>query len=263
MPPQKILPELLSFGVVVKSAREGAGISQKELAERVNVTRGYVGQVESGTTRCRADFAKRLDVALDAGGSIVEAWEELLDRIKVSKYPKFFVSFPKAENSAAMLRSYEERLVYGLFQTEDYASALLQDDEAVKARMRRQEILQRTPPPAVYAVMDISALYREIGGPSVMRGQLMKILDLSEHDRIHIQVLPTIHVRNLWGTFAIATGPDNSQVTYTDKAYGGETSSDADHVAFVNDTFCRLQAEALNTRDTRELIRKAVKEKWT
>ncbi|GAA1550275.1 helix-turn-helix transcriptional regulator [Actinomadura kijaniata] len=263
MPVSKIPAELLTFGAEVKRLRLAKGLTQAETADTVNVTRGYVGQVEAGTTRCRADFARRLDHALSAEGRLIEAWEELLDNIKKNKYPKFFLSFPKAEHTATMLRGYEERLVYGLFQTEGYARALLSDEEAVKARMRRQEILQRDPPPTVSVVMDVSVLYRELGGPDVMRDQLHHLLDLSQHSNINVQVLPTIHVRNLWGTFAIATLGDNSQVVYTDKAYGGETSTAVDDVAFVSEVFSTLQAEAHNARETRALIRKVIDERWS
>ncbi|WP_067831871.1 helix-turn-helix domain-containing protein [Actinomadura kijaniata] len=263
MPVSKIPAELLTFGAEVKRLRLAKGLTQAETADAVNVTRGYVGQVEAGTTRCRADFARRLDHALSAEGRLIEAWEELLDNIKKNKYPKFFVSFTKAESSAALLRGYEERLVYGLFQTEGYARALLPDEDAVKSRILRQGILDRTPPPTVSVVMDVSVLYRELGGPEVMREQLRHLLALSQRSNINLQILPTIHVRNLWGTFAIATLPDNSQAVYAENAYGGETSTTVEDVAFVNEVFVTLQAEAHNARDTRALIRKVIDERWS
>jgi hypothetical protein len=76
-------------------------------------------------------------------------------------------------------------------------------------------------------------------------------------------VLPTIYVRNLWTSFAIATQADRKELGYTKQAYGGETSSAPDDLAMLNETFARLQAEAWNIRDTRSIIRKAIDERWT
>jgi transcriptional regulator with XRE-family HTH domain len=259
----KIKPEFLSFGAEVRRLRKATGLNQEQLAGMVNVTRSYITQIESGRTRCRRDFALRLDRALKSGVTIVEAWDELLESIKSDKYPKFFVSFPKAEQSAIMLRAYEDRVVYGLFQTEAYASVLLLDGDAVSNRMRRQAVLSRDPAPAVSVVMDETVLYREVGGKAVMREQLSRLVELSEKDKINIQIAPISYVRNIWATFVIATLPDQGQVVYTTKAYGGETSTDPTHLAFVNEAVVTLQAEALNARDSRMLIEKVIEERWT
>jgi transcriptional regulator with XRE-family HTH domain len=258
----RVKPEFLTFGTEVRRLRKAAGLNQQTLADMVSVTRSYVTQVESGRTRCRRDFAARLDRALKSGMTLVEAWDELLESIKSDKYPEFFANFPKAEQSANMLRAYEERVVHGLFQIESYARFLLNDEDAVKNRMRRQEILHRNPPPAVSVVMDETVLYREVGGREVMREQLEFLLQLSEREKINIQIAPVQYIRNVWATFVIATLPDQRQVVYSAKAYGGETSTRPADVAVVNETMATLQAEALNVRETRALIRKVINERW-
>ncbi len=139
----RIDPELVGFGTVVKRCREAAGLKQGQLADLVNVARSYISHVECGRTKCRRDFAERVDNVLNAGGEVVQAWDDLLEQIKQVRYPTHFVAFPKAEASADQLRVYETHLVYGLFQTEAYAGALLVDDDAVATRMRRQELLSK------------------------------------------------------------------------------------------------------------------------
>ncbi|TDD28975.1 XRE family transcriptional regulator, partial [Actinomadura sp. KC06] len=193
--------ELLSFGAEVRRLRKAAGLNQQKLADLVNVTRSYVTQVESGRTRCRRDFALRLDRALKSGTTLVEAWDELLESIKSDKYPEFFANFPKAEQSAIMLRAYEERVIHGLFQIEPYARVLLNDDDAVKNRMRRQEVLTRDPAPSVTVVMDETVLLREVGGKEVMRAQLEYLIELSYRAKINIQIAPISNIRNVWATF--------------------------------------------------------------
>lgn len=260
---QRIKPEFQSFGAEVRRLRKAAGLNQQRLADLVNVTRSYITQIESGRTRCRRETALRLDRALKSGTVLVEAWDELLESIKSDKYPEFFANFPKAEQSASMIRAFEERIVYGLFQKEAYARVLLGDEDALKNRMRRQEILDQDPGPAVSVVLDETVLHREVGSREVMREQLDYLIELSCRDRISLQVAPIRYIRNVWTPFAIATLSDQRQVVYTDNAYGGETTTNPRHVALVNETFVMLQGEALNVRDTRALIGKVIKERWT
>lgn len=258
----KIVPELKTFGSEIRRLREAAGINQSRLAVLVNVSRAYVSHVELGKTRCRADFAVRIDGALQANGEIIRAWDELLESVKSVKYPEFFANFPRAEQSAIMLRAYEDRIVYGLFQKERYARSLLNDEDALTNRLRRQEILWRSPAPLVTLVMDETVLYRNVGGKEVMKEQLEYLIELSRRENINLQVAPIRYIRNVWATFVIATMPDQRQVVYTAKAYGGETSSDPGHLAIVNGAMATLQAEALNVYDTRILIERVVKERW-
>ncbi|WP_026414669.1 helix-turn-helix domain-containing protein [Actinomadura oligospora] len=262
MPENKIDPILLSFGQGVRQFRVARNCNQTEVARRTSVSRSYVGLVETGRTRCRRDFATRLDGALEARGEIVRAWDELLQEFKAARYAAHFGSFPRAEGTASMLRTFEERLVYGLFQTEAYASALLSDESKVRARMKRQERLVREHPPAIHSVMDESILYREVGNSKTMHDQLEFLHALSHRPNITIQLLPVVYVRNLWSCFAIATQPDQKELGYTVKAYGGETSSDPNDLAMLNETFACLQAEAHNARDTRSLIRRAIDDRW-
>ncbi|TDB92830.1 helix-turn-helix transcriptional regulator [Actinomadura sp. 7K534] len=259
----RIKPEFLSFGAEVRRLRKAAGLNQQRLADLVNVTRSYITQIEAGRTRCRRDMALRLDRALKAGTTLVEAWDELLESIKSDKYPKHFASYPKAEQSAIMVRAYEERLVPGLLQKEAYARVLLRDEDAVENRMRRQEILYRNPPPVVSIIMDETVLYREVGGPEVMKEQLEYLYELSLSGKVQLQVAPIRYIRNVWGSFHVATRPDHKQVAYAIKAWGGETTTDPDEIAVANETFVILQSEALNVRETRLLIRKVIDERWT
>ncbi|MFG2085004.1 helix-turn-helix transcriptional regulator [Spirillospora sp. NPDC048824] len=259
----KIDPELLSFGTQVKRFREESGLKQGELAELVNVARSYISHVECGRTKCRRDFAVRLDGVLHADKKIIEAWDDLLEKIKQVRYPTHFVAFPRAEAKADQLRVYETHLVYGLFQTEAYARVLLVDDDAVATRKRRQELLSRKPCPMISVVMEESVLYREVGSKEVMREQLEFLIELSAQEGIFIQIAKTAHYRDARASFHIATLPDRSEVAYVIKATGGEISRDPSELARISTVMHTLNAKALNTEDSRALIRKAIECKWT
>ncbi|MBW8485334.1 helix-turn-helix domain-containing protein [Actinomadura parmotrematis] len=263
MPTRNIDPELVAFGEVVKKTRADAGLTQGQAAAKLSVTRSYISQVEAGHTRCRSDFAVRLDKELGANGVIAQAWNDLLEAIKAVRYPKAFASYPKAEATAVLLRDWEDRHVYGPFQTEAYARVLLGDDAAVAARMRRRDSILRDQGPLTFVVLDESVLRRRIGTGGLMREQLLFLEEISSRDRIYLQIAPIAYYRGVWGSFAIARQADHSEIAYALHAFGGETTNDPDRIARAGEAFSTLQALALNVDDSRELIREVREGTWT
>ncbi|MEU8801196.1 helix-turn-helix transcriptional regulator [Spirillospora sp. NPDC048819] len=259
----KTSPELRTFGAEVRRLREALGIKQVELATLVNVTRAYVSHVELGKTRCRYDFASRLDGALRANGEVIAAWNDLVESIKSAKYAAHFVNFPKAESTANSIRVYETHIVNGLFQTESYAGAILRDSADVTTRMNRQKHVMTEPAPKMFVVLEKSVLHRQVGSVHVMREQLEYLLELSHRGGIHLQVLPTVYVEEARAAFAIATQADRKGAAYIVTGTGGVTSADPEDLATLDETFASLQAEALSVRDTRALIRRVIEERWT
>ncbi|GAA2639457.1 helix-turn-helix transcriptional regulator [Actinomadura fulvescens] len=260
MPARTRSPELKAFGSEVTRHRENAAITLTELARRVSVSRSYIGQVEAGTTRCREDFAERVDAALTADGEIIKSWSEL---IRGTKYPRHFVDFTKVEGTAAQLRSYETHNVYGQFQTKAYMGMILSKPEDIELRLSRQARILSDTAPQVYVVLEESVLYREIGSPEVMREQLEFLAEISHRRNISLQVLPNVFVSEARASFTIATQTDRSEALYTVNAMDGQTSTDPADLAWVSATFAALQANALNVRDTRTFIRRVYEEQWT
>lgn len=254
----RIRPELQAFGAEVKRLRETAGLTRTELAKRASVTRSYVGQVETGATRCRHDFAQRLDGGLGTGTALADLWEDI---VQASGYPRWF-DFPKAESTAVLLRSYQGFVIDGLLQTEDYAQAILVTDAAVAARMRRQAIMRRETPPMLVVLLDESVLFREVGNRSIMKAQLEHLITIGS-DRVHVQVVALACYRGALASFAIATQPDRSEVAYLPNAVRGDTSADPKDIAWCTEKFLTLQAHALSVTASRNRIEEIVEERWT
>jgi transcriptional regulator with XRE-family HTH domain len=255
-------PELRSFGAVVRRSREAAGLKQADLAALVNVSRAYIGHVELGKTRCRLDFATRLDRALKADGEVIDAWNRLLESIKSVKYAAYFVNFPKVESTASLIRAYETHVVNGLFQTEAYASVIVKDPDILNTRMNRQKQVMSAPAPKMFVVLEESVVHRQVGTRGTMRAQLEYLLELSARSGIRLQVLPTIYVEDARAAFTIATQADRSDAAYLVTGTGGMTSADPEDLANLHERFASLQAEALSVRDTRALIRRVIDERW-
>jgi transcriptional regulator with XRE-family HTH domain len=111
--------------------------------------------------------------------------------------PDWFEFYVGLEADAASLRTYEAETVPGLLQHEDYARAMYhvtvggEDIERkVAARMQRQNLLQRTPPVRLSAVLNEAVLLRPVGGPKVMAGQLEHLATLATLPSVTLQVLP-------------------------------------------------------------------------
>ena len=260
MAARKPTAQTIAFGAEVARLRQEVGISRLELAKRAAVSRSYVAQVENGTTRCRRDFAARLDKALDTGTTLADAWDDIL---KSSAYPRFFADFPQAEASAAFLRAFENNLVYGLLQHEDYAQALLVDEEAVTARLRRQAILNGSKPPTLCVVLDESVLHRAVGGPEVMRRQCEHLLAMSELEHVNIQIAPVAYYPGVHAPFTMATQENGDEVVFLTTLNGGHTSTDPADTLYASKAFATLQAHALTVAESRSLIRKVLKERWS
>ncbi len=116
--------------------------------------------------------------------------------------PPKFGSYLGLESVAATLQAYSTTLVHGLLQTSDYARALLRAerpelldheiDALVDLRMKRQEILTRTDPPAptLWWIMDEAVLRRQVGGRETMHAQLLQLVERSKLPNVTVLVMP-------------------------------------------------------------------------
>jgi peptide deformylase len=65
-----------AFVAELQHWRDVAGLAKKALSERMGYDPSYVGKIESGNARPTADFAKRADQVLHAGGALWRRWKE-------------------------------------------------------------------------------------------------------------------------------------------------------------------------------------------
>jgi transcriptional regulator with XRE-family HTH domain len=104
------------------------------------------------------------------------------------------------EVEAAQISSYESCVIPWMFQTREYARAVIRGilpqiadhvlDERVAARLTRQEIITRESPPHFWSLVDESALRRRVGTTEVMRDQLTAMVELAAIPNMMLQVIP-------------------------------------------------------------------------
>ncbi|MFI2436976.1 helix-turn-helix domain-containing protein [Streptomyces sp. NPDC018693] len=201
------------LGRRLQELREAAGLSREEAARALRVAPATVRRMETADVALKIPYVQVLletyGVPEDETAAFVELaeeanrpgwWQRFHDVL-----PEWFSLYVSLEGAARLIRSYEPHFVPGLLQTEAYARAVLEAgtigqtapqaiDRHVSLRMERQRLLDGDTPPHLWVVMDETVLRRPVGPElSVMRGQLDKLLEFAERDRVTLQVAEFVH----------------------------------------------------------------------
>jgi hypothetical protein len=122
--------------------------------------------------------------------------------------------------------------------------------------MTRQEILDRPDTPRLWAVIDESALLREVGGPAVMRQQCQHLLQMQQRPNIVIQI-----IRNADGlscafgrAFMLLSFRNQPDLVYLEDISSARYIRDRDEVARYALTYDHLRASALADDKSAALI---------
>ncbi|HLH58516.1 MAG TPA: helix-turn-helix transcriptional regulator [Streptosporangiaceae bacterium] len=256
--PAATSPRVL-VGKMVKYYRTRAGLSQEELGARVYLSDDMIGKIESGRRTASGQFVRACEAIPELGtnGALHELFDQLRDHLKSGSYPGWFDRWLDAEERARRLRSFQLVVVPGLLQNEAYARAVLSTrvgataeelDEAVAARMDRQQILDRNRPPELWVLLDEAVLRRPVGGPEVMRKQLEHLAGMANRPHIALQVIPVgvgAHEGMRGGAFVLADFDDGPSLGYQDAAVAGQIVEDVNEVESLAVTWDTLRLEAL------------------
>jgi transcriptional regulator with XRE-family HTH domain len=265
--PEAKIGALHTFAGQLKAWRKREGLTQAQLAEQIMCSASLISYIETCEGPPQADFAKECDRVLSTPGTF-QALQELVAR---EAFPAWFAAVVPLEQSAKRIHGWELGQVPGLFQTGDYARALVQagrpgDDpekieQTVTARVERQAILSGTTRPRVVYVIHEGVLRQVIGGPKVMGDQLDKLAELAEQPNITTQVLPFASPDNPG-----AEGPiviyetDSGTVAYTECSGGGRKVEENSEVDRLHELVGMLRATSLPPRESVALIREIRRE---
>ncbi|GAA1504100.1 helix-turn-helix transcriptional regulator [Sphaerisporangium rubeum] len=260
---------LTIFGDELRERRMRAQVTQQQLADMTQFSRSLLAFIERGERTPSRNLAQRCDDALRADGELLHLWTQLTRDAS----PRWFRTWLEVEEEAHTLHTWQPLVIPGLLQTEDYARAVIrgeagitttQVEKAVNARLERQQIFAREAPPMLWAVIDEGVLHRPIGGRTIMRNQVRRLLDAIESPHIGIQVVPTTLgiTTGLLGGFVIAQMPDTPDTVYIESATHGHVSTRPEDVKVIQSSYDTVRAEAQPQPHSIELIREAEK-RWT
>jgi transcriptional regulator with XRE-family HTH domain len=260
------------FAYELRRHRLAAKLTQKQLGRRIGFSTSAVAMVETSKFRPSERFAGLCDEVFGLDGVMTRLYAEVWP--PPPPVPAHFRDWAVEEQRATALRFWAPLLVPGLLQTEAFARHVLscrpgtdpgQVEERVVGRMRRKEILCRDNPPTVTAFIDEGVLHRPVGGPAVMREQLEHLLEMAQHPKVTVQVVPysAESLSGLSGAFAIAEMRGNPYTVRVESQPWGQTVTDRSVIAELIGCFDAVRAGAYPQHLSCKMIEEAVKQKWT
>ncbi|MEU6073543.1 helix-turn-helix transcriptional regulator [Micromonospora sp. NPDC047074] len=247
----------------LRRMRMNANLSQEEFGRLVHYSASMVSAVETGTRPLDRVFLARADEVLHSGDLLVA----LLRIAERDREPSWFRPWLEAERAARQLRYFNPALIPGLFQTENYARAVLRFNDTfseaeverkLAARLARQEILAREDPPQIVVVVDESVLSRTAEGLSgIMVQQVGRLIEVADLPHVHIHLVPRstgLHIGSS-GPFALARSADGGWVGHLEHQLGGAVVDDEDGVAALLARWENVRTEALPRRQSIDLMK--------
>ncbi|MFG2917273.1 helix-turn-helix domain-containing protein [Kitasatospora sp. NPDC048298] len=198
-----------ALGARLQGLRADAGLTGRELAGRLGWPHSKISKLENGRqTATGADLAAwaeatghaALVVSLQNDLSGLETHYRSWRRRLSGGHQHAQREADTEERNARVVRAYEPTVVPGLLQTPDYARHVLlaaaalhqsprDTDEAVRERMRRQELLYETGRRFRFILWE-GALHARVCPPGVLRSQLDRLCGLIGLDTVSIAVIP-------------------------------------------------------------------------
>ncbi|HEY2672580.1 MAG TPA: helix-turn-helix transcriptional regulator [Rugosimonospora sp.] len=217
------------LGAHLRRLREAQGVSREDAGWEIRSSESKISRMELG----RVSFKERdvADLLSLYGLDDDEERERLLSLARDANtpgwwhrfgdvLPGWFQSYLGLEAAASLIRTYEVQFVPGLLQTEDYAREVVrlghgkaqgeEIDRRVGVRITRQQLLNRSNPAQLWAVVDEAVLRRPIGGTKVMRAQIEALIETTDKPNVRLQVIG-FHVGGhaaAGGAFSILRFPD-------------------------------------------------------
>ncbi|HEY3687427.1 MAG TPA: helix-turn-helix transcriptional regulator [Streptosporangiaceae bacterium] len=233
------------FGARLKKLRQSKRWRQDELAAMLGYSTDFYRHVEAGRRTPPSTMGLKIDEIFGLPGEIMA---DLCDEAQRDQTP--INELRENEQSAKHIRIWENRVIPGLLQTEDYARVVLDSDTDVADRMERQKILTREDPVRLHVVLDESVLWRKIGTSEQFRAQLLRLLDFD------VQIVPMSYGYHYgWSGMQIILEFDGRPTLLWREARGIGTIVDAEEaVREAWDVWERVLVMALSPELSKEMI---------
>jgi transcriptional regulator with XRE-family HTH domain len=265
----------LQLAAELRTARNLAGVNQRDLAAELSVSQSLVSRAERGerllsrpvvaawlrTVDASTDVRQRVLDLTEAAHTESRTWSDLL----ASQQHLQHVS--EGRNAAARtVMDFAPTVLPGLLQTAEYArhvipladlASRVDHDAALAARIRRQEVLRR--PGRDFRFLITERLLHWEPGPGTLTPQLAHLVATAELDTVRIGVLPEAYAGVLsWHNFVVRRPADGSSpYVATELFHGDQTIDDPESVALYLDAWERMWTAAATGDDAVRLIRAA------
>ncbi|MEW2812972.1 helix-turn-helix transcriptional regulator [Streptomyces massasporeus] len=282
-------PTLLKMlvGVQLAGFREDARLAQDQAARAVGFSAAKLSRIESGKGRrppTESDVRSLLELygTGDYEASVLlkllqragePGWWQRYDKRLM---PEWFDRLVGLQEAAATIRTFEIQYVPGLLQTPAYTKAVVERglpnapagevERRVELRRHRARLVSRTDAPQLWAIIDESVLLRVLGSTAVMREQLAHLVEMAGRSNVTLQVVP-LSVTNASApaipiTYLRFGGLDLPDVVYLEHIKSANFLEDRDETEEYRIALDRLADEALKPRDSMELLRQTMEQRY-
>ncbi|WP_243794828.1 helix-turn-helix transcriptional regulator [Saccharopolyspora gloriosae] len=199
----------LLLGREIAHMIDGAGLSQGEAAKLIETSQSRIALLINGGGSISPGDLLLLADKLGFGD---EGYKEALRELRRDNHKRGFWTtghnraysedlrlLVDLEKHADQISSAQVEVIPGLLQCESYVRAQHSDraeagdvplEDQIKARLARQDILDKAEPPVVQFVLSESCLRRVWGDSEVMREQIDYLIKLSKRSNVLLKVIP-------------------------------------------------------------------------
>lgn len=263
------------MGAELRKQREAAGVTGKELANRVGWSQTKISRIEHGTRLVDpielVEYLGYCGIFRPTNLELLELRREAELKLGywLSPYGDWLqdslASLIYHEATAARTIVYEPTLVAGLVQTRDYARARIAAEQwrtaqnverCVQIRMERQRILRLERPARFTFFLHEHALRFEVGSSEIMHEQLLKIVLLAALEHITVRVVPLSagEQSSFGGQFHLYEYAEHRPLVYLDNHATGLFLEDREYIEPYRALVATLTKVALDEGHSRELI---------
>jgi transcriptional regulator with XRE-family HTH domain len=249
--------------------RKASGHTANHVCDLLDWGRGKVGRFEANHWK-RPEMSDIRDLLRVYGLDVDESaeLEQLAMKARARhwwrEYNEVFQNeFPGFENDSTRIRVFMPLVLPGLLQTRDYLEAVLRGSlrsptwqrKAIEARLRRQEILDRTDgtAPYVFAVITEASLMYRWGTAADRRDQILHLVELSKRPNIELRIQrfadgPPTGMHSMVNIFDFAD--DEPSVVYLETDTTIQEVSNSEEVQTYVEGFGRVRDGALEPGNT-------------
>jgi transcriptional regulator with XRE-family HTH domain len=273
---------LRRLSVLLFDMREQARLSKEEVSGKTGINITTLYRIETAQARPQR---RTLMTMLDLYGVTEQQREDALELLSDALKPGMsrpyeasltdvYAAYINFESEALSARHYQTSFIPGLLQTEQYAIAVIGTsmpkleasalEHRARARLDRAAVLTKGDALELWVVLDEAAIRRMVGGPEVMNGQLMRLLEETEKKNVILQILPFEAGAHpgMAGSFTLLDFPNpaDPELVYVEGIAGDELIEGHTEIRRFGVIFDQLRAMALSPRDSMNLINKAAEQ---
>lgn len=262
-----------ALGARLRDLRRAAGMTGQQLADSLSWVRSKVSKIENAHQPPTDDDVRAWCEATGSADQIDSVLAELhtlqtrhqeWERVLRGGMASTQNAVARLERDTRLFRGYEPGIVPGLLQTPEYAGAILGRvgktwgrtdlEEAVAARMRRQEVLRVASKQFRIVITEAVLLYN-LCSPEAMLGQLDRLTEATALPNVRFGIIPFDQ--------PLLVTPKHPFGIYDDEYVAVETVSallQLTHAAEVNayvDAFDALERAAVHGERARAVLRRA------